>query len=198
MSQISENQKEKTLNPEQWVDKYGNYLYNFAIGRLRNNADAENIVQETFLAALKASANFAGKSTERTWLTGILKHKIIDHMRRGYKEKPATDLQNDQENINHFFDQKEQFKKKPSGWLPNPVELLEKKEFWEIYQSCADKLPQTTNEAFTLREVERMDSKEICDILNITPSNFWVLLHRARLQLRQCLEENWFDTKKKE
>ena len=187
---------EKSLNPDTWVDQYGNYLYNFALGRLRDHQDSENVVQETFLAALSAAKNFSGKSSERTWLTGILKHKIIDYMRKKYREKPVSDLQNDQDNTNQFFDHKDHHIKKPSGWLPNPKELLEKKEFWEVFQNCQTKLPQTANDAFTLREVEKMDGKEICEILNITRANFWVLLHRARLQLRECLEKNWFDAPK--
>lgn len=192
-----ENHSKKTLNPEHWVDQYGDYLYHFAIGRLRNHEDAENAVQEAFLSALNAMTNFAGRSSERTWLTSILKYKIIDHIRKRYRERPV--IQEDENApIENLFDHKGSRKKMPSGWLPNPKELLEKKEFWEIFQQCQEKLPQTTNDAFTLKEIEKMEGKEICEILNITPSNFWVLLHRARLQLRECLEENWFDAPKKE
>ena len=193
MSQAQTNQTQITLNPENWVDQYGNYLYHFALGRLRNTADAENVVQETFLAALKAKDRYAGKSTERTWLIGILKHKIIDHMRKSYREKPVTDLQKNEEAINEFFDHKDIPKRRSSGWLPDPEELLEKKEFWQVFQKCKEELPRSSSDAFTLREVERVDSKEICEILNITDSNLWVLLHRARLQLKVCLEINWYE-----
>lgn len=195
MTEVSETNSQKILNPESWVDQYGNYLYNFALGRLRNHENAENAVQETFLAALKAMSNYAGKASERTWLTGILKHKIIDHMRKSYKERPVT-LQDENAPIDNLFDHKGSRTKMPSGWLPDPKQLLENKEFWETFQNCKEKLPQTTADAFTLKEIEKIEGKEICEILNITPSNFWVLLHRARLQLRECLEENWFDTPK--
>ena len=198
MPKVTDSYYQKTLDPSQWVDQYSHYLYNFALGRLRNHQDSENVVQDTFLAALDAAKNFSGKSSERTWLTGILKHKIIDHMRKQYREKPMSDIQNDPDQINQFFDHKDRLKKKPSGWLPNPEELLEKKEFWAIFQLCQNKLPPSANDAFTLREIEKMDSKEICEILDITQSNFWVLLHRARLQLRQCLEDNWFESSKQE
>jgi len=192
MPQTSESPSQHILNPGQWVDQHGNYLYNFAIGRLRSHEDAENVVQETFLAALKAAPNFAGQSSERTWLTGILKHKIIDHMRKNYREKPVSALQGEDADTDQFFDQAGHLKAMPSGWLPEPDELLEKKEFWETFRHCKEKLPKTTHEAFTLREIEKLDSKNICSILNISTSNYWVLMHRARLQLRQCLEENWF------
>jgi len=183
----------KLLNPELWVDQYGDYLYHFALGRLRNSTDAENAVQETFLSAFKSADSFSGKSSERTWLIGILKHKIIDHFRKSYREQPVTDLKREEEAINQFFDRDEHLKKHPSQWIPNPDELLEKKEFWDVFYKCSEKLTKITSDAFLLREVEKMDSKEICKILGITPSNLWVLLHRARLHLRQCIEINWFE-----
>ncbi len=181
-------------DPEQWVDAYGNYLYHFALSRLRNTTDAENAVQETFLAALKARESFSGRSSERTWMIGILKHKIIDSMRKGYREKPVTDLQKNDEAIDQFFDHAGRPPKNLAHWIPKPDELLEKKEFWHVFYKCSEKLPQTAGDAFLLREVEKMESKEICSILNITLSNLWVLLHRARLQLRECLEINWFNS----
>jgi RNA polymerase sigma-70 factor (ECF subfamily) len=179
-------------DPEGWVDAYGNYLYHFALSRLRNTTEAENVVQETFLAALKAKDNFSGRSSERTWLIGILKHKIIDVMRKGYREKPVTDLQKNEDAIDQFFDHAGHPKGDVGHWIPKPDELLEKKEFWSVFYSCSEKLPKTAGDAFLLREVEKLESKEICKVLNITPSNLWVLLHRARLQLRECLEINWF------
>ena len=184
------------INPEDWVDQYGNYLYHFALGRLRNITDAENVVQETFLAAFKARNTFSGKSTERTWLVGILKHKIIDLLRKSYREKPVTDIQNSEEAINQAFDYAGHSKKTLGHWIPKPDELLENKEFWAAFYKCSEKLPKTAGHAFLLREIEKIDSKEICEILGISLSNLWVLLHRARLQLRDCLEINWFNGKK--
>ena len=192
MSNLPQKPRPQLSDPEQWVDQYGNYLYHFALSRLRNTTNAENAVQETFLAALKARNSFSGKSSERTWLTGILKHKIIDFMRKGYREKPVTDLQKNEDAIDQFFDHIGHPKGDVAHWIPKPDELLEKKEFWKVFYACSEKLPKTTADAFLLREVEKIESKEICSILNITLSNLWVLLHRARLQLRECLEINWF------
>ena len=105
------------------------------------------------------------------------------------KEKPKDIAQK----VVDFFDQSSQLKNKPTQWVPNPDELLENKEFWEAFSKCRKKLPQKASDAFTLKEIEKVNSKEICEILKISSSNFWVLLHRARLQLRECLEENWFN-----
>ncbi|HQP10024.1 MAG TPA: sigma-70 family RNA polymerase sigma factor [Candidatus Omnitrophota bacterium] len=184
-----------SLDPERWVDQHGNYLYHFALGRLRNITEAENAVQETFLAALKARYTFSGKSSERTWLTGILKHKIVDTLRKHYREKPVTDLQHNEEAIDQFFDHAGRSKKTLDAWVPQPDELLERKEFWSVFHKCSEKLPKTAGDAFLLREIEKIESKEICRILGISMSNLWVLLHRARLQLRDCLEINWFVNK---
>jgi RNA polymerase sigma-70 factor, ECF subfamily len=189
----SMKQKPSLSRPDEWVDLYGNFLYRFALGRLHNPLDAENAVQETFLAALTARKNFFGGSSERTWLVSILKHKIIDQFRRNYRERPVTDLTDIEEDINSFFDQVGHPTKAPSEWQFNPAELLENKEFWEIFRGCLQKLPQAIRDAFQLKELDKIDSKEICKILRITPSNLWVMLYRARLQLRHCLEINWFE-----
>jgi RNA polymerase sigma-70 factor, ECF subfamily len=183
------------LNPEHWVDHHGNYLFHFALSRLRNMTEAENAVQEAFLAAFKSRHTFSGKSSERTWLIGILKHKIVDSLRKHYRERPVTDLQHNEEAIDQFFDQAGQSKKTLTPWVPEPDELLEKKEFWNVFHKCSEKLPKTAGDAFLLREIENVESKEICKILGISLSNLWVLLHRARLQLRDCLEINWFNEK---
>ena len=196
MSKPTEKTVNEALQPEHWVDEYGNYLFHFALSRLRNIADAENAVQETFLAALKAKDSFSGKSTQRTWLIGILKHKIIDRLRKAYREKPVTDLHKHEEAVDQFFDQNGLSKKQLAKWIPQPDELLEKKEFWNTFYKCSERLPKTAGDAFLLREVEKLDSKEICKVLGISLSNLWVLLHRARLQLRDCLEINWFNNRK--
>ena len=185
--------KKPQLSPaDQWVDVHGNYLYRFALSRLRNTELAENAVQETLLAALQARKSFSGNSSERTWLIGILKHKIIDHYRKRYREIPVTDLQSDEKAIDSFFDYTGHPKEFPSNWLPNPREVTSKHEFWEVFEKCLKKLPKTTADVFSLREMDHMDTKKICKIIGITSTNLWVILHRARLQLRRCLEANWF------
>ncbi len=185
----------KPSDASQWVEQYGNTLYRFALGRVRNSHEAENIVQETLLAALQAQKSFSGKSTERTWLIGILKHKIIDYFRKKYRETPVSNLQTEEEQttIDSFFDQTEHPLKYPTGWQADPRQLSANKEFWVVLEKCLGKLPQATATAFSLREIDEMTTEEICQILNITPTNLWVMLHRARLQMRGCLEENWFE-----
>ncbi len=182
-------------DPTHWVDLHGDILYRFALSRLRDPFEAENAVQETFLSALKARDSFSGKSSERTWLIGILKHKIIDTYRKKYRETPVSSLQNDEESmtIDSFFDQTEHPLKYPSDWSADPRELAKNKEFWGVLEKCLKKLPKATSSAFSLREIDKMSTDEICNILNITPTNLWVMLHRARLQLRGCLEKNWFE-----
>ncbi|MCK5214632.1 MAG: sigma-70 family RNA polymerase sigma factor [Candidatus Omnitrophica bacterium] len=192
----SEDKKKNTLSsPDKWVDLYGNYLYRFALGRLRNPNEAENIVQETFLAALTARERFAGKSSERTWLIGILKHKVIDHFRKNYRERPVTDLTDNEKAIDTFYDHVGHPNRSPSDWMPESKKLLDNKEFWEAFHKCLNKLPQATHQAFVLRELESLEGKKICETLNISQSNLWVMLHRARLQLRECLETSWFEKK---
>jgi len=191
---MKKNEQQLSL-PSQWVDLYGNYLCRFALGRMRNPQEAENIVQETFLAALSARKSFSGRSSERTWLIGILKHKIVDTFRRRYREKPVTDLTETEDEINSFFDHTGHAVRPPAQWLPDPAQLLSNKEFWLTLRTCLKKLPPAIHDAFLLREIENMDSALVCKILNITPNNLWVILHRARLQLRECLEKTWFEEK---
>lgn len=184
-------------NPEVWIDTHGDHLFRYALGRVRNREVAENLVQETFLAGLKAQAAFSGQSAERTWLIAILKHKIIDHLRQSYREKPVSDLISEEQTIDEFFDETGHYKKEPGNWVPQAQTTLERTEFWQTIENCLQKLPQKTADVFSLREIENKDTKEICKLFNISPTNLWVILHRARLQLRQCLETNWFERQEK-
>jgi RNA polymerase sigma-70 factor (ECF subfamily) len=155
-------------------------------------------VQETFLAALKAYENFEGRGSERTWLVGILKHKIIDHFRRAVREAPIGEDTDDGPEHTEFFDRPEPWKGhwntnySPNDWHATPAELLERSDFWQVFNECLSPLPQRTVSAFTMREVDGLKSEEICEILSIRVNNLWVMLHRARLHLRNCLERNWF------
>ena len=186
-------------SPETWVRDHGDYLFRYAIMRLRDRDAAENMVQETFLAALKGRASFNGRSSERTWMVGILKHKIIDHYRKDFRERPVTDLQDffgeEERTIDSFYDALENPRKYPKDWMPDQQAALASKEFWTTLHGCMQKLPGPTAGAFAMREVDDMDTAAICKELGITPTNLWVMLHRARLQLRECLERNWFEKK---
>jgi RNA polymerase sigma-70 factor, ECF subfamily len=181
-----------TTNMHNWLNDHGDYLYRFALARLRDPHLAEDVVQETFLAAIK-SPNFAEQSAPRTWLTGILKHKIIDVMRKNVREIAASDLIEDEDaNMDDFFDAKGHWADKPQEW-DMPEDALEQKQFLGILQSCMEKLPPKLAQLFMLRDVQETDNDEICKELNITTTNAWVMLYRARMGLRKCLELNWLN-----
>ena len=180
-----------TPNAHDWLNEHGDYLYRFALARLRDPHLAEDVVQETFLAAIKAP-NFAEQSAPRTWLTGILKHKIIDVMRKNVRETVVSDLVDETEDYNtdDFFDAKGHWLDKPEIF-GMPESALEQKQFLGILQSCMDKLPSKLATLFMLRDVHETDNDEICKELNITATNAWVMLYRARMGIRKCLEINW-------
>lgn len=184
---------EKLPDPNDWVDLYADDLFSYALKFIPNKEAARNLLQETFLAALKNRQTFSGQSKVKTWLIGILKNKIIDHLRAKYREVPVSQLVDDEQSIQGFFDsQSGHLSHEPKSWALNPALLMENKEFWGIFNDCLGRLPERTAQAFSLREIEGMDSQEICKALGITSTNLWVALHRARLQLRECLEKKWF------
>lgn len=184
------------------MDEHGDYLFKFALARLRDPAKAEDLVQETFLAALKGGQSFAGRSAEKSWLAGILKHKILDHFRKAGRESCFTDLQFYADEESDRFVPEGLFKGAwvhetgrdlgPMEWSCEPGASLDSAAFWKTFYDCSNKLPKNVSTVFTLREVDGVDSKEICRVLNISESNLWVMLHRARMALRRCLETNWF------
>jgi RNA polymerase sigma-70 factor (ECF subfamily) len=185
-------------DPALWVDQHGDYLFRYAVFRLRDTSLAEDILQETLLSALQSYHNFEGRGSERTWLVGILKHKIIDHYRRASRETPESQLESDAFEHEELFRESGEWKdhwvadKAPVEWYTGPAELVEQNEFWVVFRECLSPLPPRIANAFTLREVDGLKSEEICEVLSITVNNLWVMLHRARLHLRQCLEANWF------
>ena len=181
-----------------WLDQHGDYLFKYAMFRLRDNTAAEDTVQETFLAALKAYEKFEGRGSERSWLVGILKHKIIDHFRQTRLDVSVGDLVDEGPEHLECFDRTGKWaghwndKYAPTDWRATPAELIESREFWNVFNDCLSPLPKGTASAFTLREVDGLKSEEICEILNVKVNNLWVMLHRARLHLRNCLEVKWF------
>jgi len=182
---------------QNWPDLYGDFLYRFALLRTREASVAEEMVQETFLAALQARHRFAGQSTERSWLVGIMKHKIIDHFRKVAREIPTDDMERVGvgEDVDGTFDQGGHWKagaSAPLDWPDNPAGALEQRQFWDVLKRCLGELPPRMAQVFTLREVDETSTEEICAMLGITPSNLWVLLHRSRKHLRQCLETHHF------
>ena len=183
--------KDKTKkHAHDWLNKHGDYLYRFALARLRDQHQAEDMVQETFMAAIK-SDNFTAKSSPRTWLTGILKHKIIDLMRKGNRETNASDLISDQDaNMDEFFDKEGHWAGEIKDWNM-PESALEQQQFFKVLQNCLDKIPSKLATLFMMRDVQEADNKEICKELDISSTNAWVMLYRARMGIRKCLEINW-------
>ncbi len=179
-------------SPEQWVDEHGDALYRFALSRLQNPSAAEDVVQETFLAALKARKQFSGRSPERTWLIGILKHKIVDLVRKESRERPAEEIDDLPSDADLLFDPAGRWRTGPLEWQVHPEKILERKEFRAVLQRCLSNLPKRLRDAFFLREMEDQSSEEICKVLAITPTNLWVVLYRARTRLQNCLNKNWF------
>ncbi len=187
-------------DPLVWVERYGDYLYGFALMRVRSGAAAEDLVQETFLAAIE-SRSFAGKSAEKTWLVGILKHKIYDYYRRASREENrSAENASDAATCDYMFERQDEYKNHwndnyaPAEWHETPLEAVEKGEFQVVLTGCLSKLPARAANAFTLREIDGLSGREVCEMLEISTSNFWVLMHRARTHLRQCLEVNWFQS----
>jgi RNA polymerase sigma-70 factor (ECF subfamily) len=184
-------------DPAQWVDLHGDYLFRYALMRLRDPAKAEDAVQETFLAALKGGRSFTGRSAEKSWLVGILKNKIFDRFREASRETSFTDLDfyADEESDRFVGDGLGKgswiHKLGPLEW-PSAGENLDNEVFWRTFHDCAGKLPKNVSAVFCLREMDGVDGKEICAQLGISESNLWVMLHRARMALRRCLETNWF------
>jgi RNA polymerase sigma-70 factor (ECF subfamily) len=183
-------------DPAKWVDEHGDALFRFALLRVKDTHVAEDLVQETLFSALKGIERFKGGSSLRTWLVGILKHKIIDHFRRNRPEVLISDLslmenETEEERLERGAKRDEGF----SEWKDSPFKLLENKEFWVIFQGCLNGLPENHRRAFAMREIDGIKGDEICKILDITSTNLWVILHRARGKLRSCLDANWFSTK---
>ncbi len=187
----------KTSDPATWVDQHGDYLFRCAMVRVRDRQVAEDIVQDTLLAALQARAGFAGQSSERTWLVGILKHKVIDHIRRVSRTRPLESFEPflaADEDETHLFGDDGHWRDEataPADWGADPRALTENKEFWEVMRKCLERLPERTAQVYAMREIDDVDSDEVCKALGVTPSNLWVLLHRARLRLRECFETQW-------
>jgi RNA polymerase sigma-70 factor (TIGR02943 family) len=178
--------------PESWVDEYGDYLYRFALARVGHPDAAEDLVQETFLAALKAAPSFAGDSSERTWLTAILKNKIADRLRQTQRTRLLADLGRRDEWVDELYDRAGHWKAGPREWKGDPARALERQEFWEAFQHCHAKLPDRMREVFSLRLLDAVPAAEICQVLGISATNLWTLLHRARVRLWRCLDRTGF------
>jgi RNA polymerase sigma-70 factor (ECF subfamily) len=174
------------------LERHRPYLLRFALLQLRDRTAAEDAVQDTLLAAIQGASRFAGQSSVRTWLVGILKHKIIDGIRKTARERPVDRSEGDgAEDMDAFFSDDGHFAEVPGEWS-SPERSLEERRFFEALERCLRSLPRNTATAFTMRELLGLETEEICKELGISTSNCWVMLYRARMSLRACLERTWF------
>lgn len=177
--------------PEQWLNEHGDALYRYAYFRLRDRMAAEDMVQETLLSAMKGREHFAGRSSVRTWLIGILNHKVVDYLRKQVREQSLEqgDL-GDDELEDLLFEADGHWRHPPTAWA-DPVAAFEQEAFWEAFSRCLEELPLRQARAFTLCEMDGIGGGEAGKVLGVTTTNIWVILHRARLRLKECLEINW-------
>lgn len=176
------------LNADEWVDRYADALFHFARARVKDKAAAEDLVQDTFVAAVQSQQRYKGKSSEKTWLFGIMKHKIIDHYRKQKKMVNVNDFIENPDQMEAFFNDKGGWQMRPAHWSTNPGKAHETKEFLDHFFRCLSGVPKRTADVFTYREIDGLSTSEICELLDITENNCWVILYRARMLLRKCLE----------
>jgi RNA polymerase sigma-70 factor (ECF subfamily) len=179
-------------DPERWVDRHGDALYRYALLRLRDPDLAADAVQEALLDALRTRAAFAGRSSERTWLVGILKHKVVDQVRRASRARAALGGPEPDPPRDEAFTATGFWKIPPAAWRGDPRRDLETREFWDVFGRCLARLPSGLADAFFLREVDGLEPEAVRLALGISPDNLWTRLHRARSLLRGCLERRWF------
>lgn len=185
------SQPKHILNPDKWVILHADYLYNYTISRVNNHYLAKDLVQDTFFAGLKAKDNFQGKASERTWLISILKRKIIDYYRKINSAKGKAEVK-----MNFYSDGEREGEwieeRAPSNWNNETDKNLENEELNSVLELCINKLPEKYAMVFRMKTIQQFETEEICKELEITSSNLWVIIHRARTQLRKCMEDNWF------
>ena len=179
-------------NPEEWLDLYGDSLYQFALARVRNPSTAEDLVQETFLAGMRAISSFEGRSSLKSWLIAILKNKIIDHLRKASRQKEEVFEEETIDLPVRGFSSIGIWNVYVPNWAGSPEGVLENQQFMEVIKNCFEKLPDRSRRLFQLKLLQDLDTEEICKLLEISSSNYWVLVHRARLALRECVESNWY------
>ncbi len=184
------------MNPEQWLNEYGDILYRFAMQRAQDSELAADLVQDTLLAAWKSKDSFSGNSSVSTWLIGILKHKWIDYLRKEIRQREHAELAEGDPTA--WFDTNNgKWKEQPQLWHDNPESLCQSEQFMAVLRGCTEHLPKKQKLVFDMREFQGLDSDEICKVCDVSATNLHVLLHRARLGLRHCLDEHWFGGKLK-
>lgn len=185
---MNKENADKIVN--EWIKKYSNSFFSYVYTRVSDKTTAKEILQETFIAGWKNSSAFKNASDEKTWLFAILKNKIVDHYRTQARLK--TDLPDDK----YFFDNADHWTERasPIKWQ-GAAASLNRKEFYTVLDKCKNKLTPLQQLTFTMKYIDELETDLICKVLNITASNYWVIIHRSKVQLRNCLEKNWFGKK---
>jgi len=181
------------LDPATWLDRYGDTMFRYALARVRDNATAEDLVQDALLAAIGALDTFQGGSTEQTWLIGILRHKVLDYFRKAAREQPI-EFDRNQSSTEHDgdFDEQGSWAVPIADWR-TPEKSVERDEFWQILRGCLDTLPDNLRTVFSLRELDGLETDQLMETLDIsTKNNLWVMLSRARKGIQKCLQDKWF------
>lgn len=181
------------FDPEQWINQYADMLLKFAYLKVNDEEIAKDLVQDTYFSALKNLENFRGEVSEKNWLFLILKNKITDYYR---KKIPAGNFEiNNEKLYTDTFDDGGHWytNTKPEEWKCEYDSVIDSGEFKKTLELCKSKLPEIHNIVFSLRYIDEEKSDDVCMKLGITSSNYWIILHRAKLQLRKCLEKNWFN-----
>jgi RNA polymerase sigma-70 factor (TIGR02943 family) len=184
---------DQQVNPHKWVENYADYLYAYAITRIRDEELARDLVQETFLAALERVDKFEGKSSERTWLTAILKNKIIDTYRKKSQGIVDNDIEKAEREQQDFFEEDGHWSphRRPAAFGVEEHDPLHNKEFNRVLQQCMQKLPALWLAVFTMKHMDDEPTDTICTKLKVSSANFWLIIHRTKLNLRACLQKNW-------
>ncbi len=191
MTTVDVNASDERSTPSDWLKLYGDYLFNFAVGQVRDVSVAEDLVQETFLAAIKARDQFGGKCSERTWLVSILRHKIYDHLRRVCRERPVRHDPLPTHNDEEAWDESVLWLHDVGTECSSPSRRMELNEFREALEMALGKLPPRLAQVFQMYEIDEQPNRKVCDELQISEGNLWVMLHRARKQLREELTGWW-------
>jgi len=197
MSKSDSKSEENKLDAGRWLELYGDILFRYSFRYVKDSDTAEDLVSETLLAGLKAQSSFAGQSTEQTWLIGILNNKIMDYFRKSKREISFDEADIISDKMDEDFTQSGPDigtwipNRRPAEWMVDTADPVELKEFWLYLNGCIEVLDIRLSMVYVLRELEEMDSKNICNVLAISHTNLRVMLYRARKQLRHCLEKNW-------
>jgi RNA polymerase sigma-70 factor (ECF subfamily) len=194
---LSKQEENKSLmDPDSWLNEYGDYLFRYALLQLKDESAAEDAVQDALMSAYRAREQFQGNSTPKTWLMTILRNKVIDIARKRQRDALVQiESIDDDPIVNEHFNSAGIWSRWLNSWGSNPEKLYEQKDFVEQVKHCLDKLPENLRQVFILKNVDNLTTDEICNAMSINANNVWVILYRSRMRLRKCIDANWVHQK---